>query len=154
MSINSTLFSFENINIDEGLMNEIWRFNPNTLDSLTDITVSKYSIALAQYLIYFTSERNKTKAIVAKKKMFLDSSLSIAMDKDILKRYSTKKDATAFIVSTNRDFAVIDQQIEDLQEELTRLDGMDKSISELIATFKRELTRREKELFAIRQERH
>lgn len=149
----SKLFSFENVDIDEGLISEIWKFNPANLESLADITVSKYSIALAQYLIYFTCERNRTKAEVARKKMFLDTSISIAMDKAILKKYSTRKDAIAFIVSTNQDFSIIDKEIEDLQEELIRLDGMDKSISELIATFKRELSRREKELFATRQER-
>jgi len=43
--------------------------------------------------------------------------------------------------------------MEALQDELLLLEGIDKTISELIATFKRELTRRENELYATRQER-
>jgi hypothetical protein len=33
------------------------------------------------------------------------------------------------------------------------VDGIDKTVSELIATFKRELTRRENELYTTRRER-
>ena len=41
--------------------------------------------------------------------------------------------------------------IELLQDELFLLDGVDKTIQELIAAFKRELTRRENELYQRRK---
>jgi len=151
--MSTTLFSFTNIKLDSGLMDEIWSFNPRNLESLEDITVSKYSIALAQYLIYFTSQYNNTKAELMNKKRIFDASVGIAMDKDLLKKYKTKKDAVDFLVSTNPELSKLNDEINVLQDELIKLDGIDRSISEFIATFKRELTRREKELFTTRQER-
>jgi hypothetical protein len=45
----------------------------------------------------------------------------------------------------------IQLELDTLQDELFLLQGMDKTISELIASFRRELTRRENELY---QEKH
>ena len=151
--MNTTLFSFNNIKLDSGLMDEIWSFSPRNLESIDDITVSKYSIALAQYMIYFTSQYNNTKANLTNKKRTFDASIAIFIDADLLKKYKAKKDAVDFLVSTNPDLGRLNDEINILQDELIKLDGIDRSISELIATFKRELTRREKELFATRQER-
>ena len=44
-------------------------------------------------------------------------------------------------------------KLDELKIEMIQVDGMEKNISELIATIKRELTRRENELYATRQER-
>lgn len=152
--MDPTLFSFRNIQINSGLMDEIWQFDPHSLGSLDDLTVSKYSIALAQYLVFFTFQRNQTKAILMDKKRFIETSIVISMDKEVLKKYKTKASATEFIISTNAELSLLNDEVNNLSDELVRLEGIDKSISELIATFKRELTRREKELFATRQERH
>jgi len=43
--------------------------------------------------------------------------------------------------------------MEPLKDEIVLVEGMDKVIGELISSFKRELTRRENELYRIRQER-
>jgi hypothetical protein len=151
--MDTTLFSFSNVKINKDLMNEIWAFDPNTLGSLDSLTISKYSMALAQYLVYFTYQVNQTKAILMDKRRFFDSSIVISLNKDILKEYKTKTAATEYLISTNHDLGQLHQEIGNLQNELARLEGMDRSISEFIATFKRELTRREKELFTTRQER-
>ena len=45
------------------------------------------------------------------------------------------------------------EEIEDLKLELIKTEGIDKAINEYIATFKKELSRREQELFATRAER-
>ena len=150
---NSTLLSFEHICINSELMNEIWSFDPNKLESYSDIQISKYTIALAQYLVYFTSQRNITKAVLTKKKKDLDSLLTISLDKELLKKYKTKKDAAEYMILTNKDFYGLDKEICELQEELIRIDGIDSSISEFIATFKRDTTRREIELQTVKWER-
>ena len=151
--MDSGVMSFNKIEINHGFLEKIWKFNPITLGSLDDLTVSQYSICLAQYLIFFRSELNQTKATIAKKKKLLDSSIAIAMDAEVIKRYKTKTAAIDFIKNSNSELSALEGEIDDLQNEVIRIDGIDKSVSEYIATFKRELTRREKEIFAIRAER-
>jgi len=151
--MDSGIYSFSNIKINKSLLDEIWNFNPETLSSLDGITVSKYSLALAQYLIYYRNEVNKTKAIVVKKKKSLDASLSMSLDADMIKKFKTKSAAEDYLINTNSDLTTVSKEIEALEEELIKVDGIDKSISEYIATFKRELSRREQELFTIRAER-
>lgn len=151
--MDSGVMSFNKIEINHNFLEQIWKFNPITLGSLDDLTVSQYSICLAQYLIFFRSELNQTKAIIAKKKKLLDSSIAIAMDAKVIKTYKTKTAAIDFIKNSSPELSALESEIADLQDEVIRIDGIDKSVSEYIATFKRELTRREKEIFAIRAER-
>ena len=152
--MDSTLFSFNNIQINDKFLQNIWTFDPNKLSSIDSLTVSQYSIALAQYLIYFTFQRNQTKADMNAQKRLFDSSVLLALNKEVLKQYSTKTAAVEFLICTNEELSQLNTEIHNFQHELTRLEGMDKSISEYIATFKRELTRREKELQMTRQERY
>lgn len=150
------LYSYRNVTINKSFLDEVWRFDPNTLESKDSLEISKYSIALAQYLIYFRSEYNKTRAILAKKKKTIDSSLNLSIgdvDKTIKKRFSTKAAITEFLLATIPELSELNEEITSLQEEINYLDGMDRAVAEYIATFKRELTRREKELYSIRSER-
>lgn len=151
--MDPAIMSFQNIRVDETLVDEIWKFNPRSLNNLDGGTISMYAIALAQFLIYFKSEQNQTKADIAKKKKLFESSIAIVLDKEVLKAYKTKAAATDYLVSTNADLSQLNDQMDELSLELVKLDGIDKTISEYIATFKRELTRRENELYAIRAER-
>lgn len=153
MGIND-LFSFQNVKLNRDLLDEIWSFDPNTLESKDDVTISRYAIGLAQYLVYFRSEYNRNKAVLAKKKQLLDASLVMALDnsKDI-KGFKTKAAATEYLITTDSKLSVLNEEINNLKEELTYLEGVDKSVSEYIATFKRDLTRREKELNTVRSER-
>jgi len=151
--MDQAITSFQNIKINNTLVDEIWNFNPRSLNNLDGVTISMYSIALAQFLIYFKSEQNQTKAEIAKKNKLFESSIAIVLDKEVLKQYKTKSAATDYLISTNVDLSRLNDQIDELKLELIKLDGIDKTISEYIATFKRELTRRENELYAIRAER-
>lgn len=148
------LFSFQNLKLNRDLLDEIWRFDPNTLESKDDATISKYAIGLAQYLVYFRSEYNRNRAILAKKKQLLDSSLVMALDnnKDA-KKFKTKAAATEYLITTDSNLSVLNDEINNLKEESMYLEGLDKAVSEYIATFKRDLTRREKELNTVRSER-
>jgi len=151
--MNNGLYSFRKIEINQGFLDNIWKFDPTTLGALDDLTISKYSIALAQYLIFFRSELNQTKATIVKKKKLLDTSISMATTTTLLKKYKTKVATTEYLITTLPELSKLSEEISQLQSEITYLDGVDKSISEYIATFKRELGRREKEIFAIRAER-
>ena len=147
------VFCFEKITISKSLLDEIWVFDPRTLDQLEGKNLSRYAMALAQYLIYYNVQRNKTKAEVHKLSKFIERTTSISITPDIQKTYGTKTAATAFLIATVPELSKAQEKLDNFYYELSLIEGMDKSISELIATIKRELTRRENELYAIRRER-
>ena len=148
------VLSFNKIVVDQNFLDEVWKFSPNNLDSLPTETVSKYSLALAQYLIYFKAEQNKAKAQLVKKKRFYESSILMCLSTSkIPKEYKTKAEKTEYLVNTTAELSKVIEEINNLDEELIHIEGIDKAISEYIATFKRELGRREQELFTTRRER-
>lgn len=153
--MNKDVLSFENIKINNDLINEIWKFDPRTLDSVDGVKLSSYAMALAQYLIYFTYQRNLTKAEVTKLSTYIDRtvSLTLADDSKLLKEHKTKKAATEYLVSVNMDLMEAQGKLDAFKTELMHTEGIDKVVSELIATIKRELTRRENELYQVRMER-
>ena len=144
---------FQNMKPSDELIEEIFRYDVRVLESTDDITLSKYAIALAQYLIYFKSQINKTKVESGRKRRVLDSGVNQLITKDILNQYKTKSDAAGYIISNTQELSILNDEIDSLKDELILIEGIDKTVSELIATFKRELTRRENELYTIRKER-
>lgn len=145
--------SFENIKINNDLINNIWNLDAQTLDQIDGAELSKYAVALSQYLIYFNVEKNKLKADLYKKNKFIERTISISLTPEVQKKYKTKAAATDYLVGMNPDLSKSQDEIDTIQYELNLIDGLDKSITELIATIKRELTRRENELYQIRRER-
>lgn len=155
--MNKDVLSFTNIEINHELLNEIWKLDPKKLEHIDGMKLSTYALCLAQYLIYFTYQRNLSKAEQHRLNKYIDRTVSIIMmtsnDEDIKKKYKTKSAAADFIISTNLDLMDAQSKLETLQQELIQVEGMDKTVSELIATIKRELTRRENELYQVRMER-
>jgi len=148
------VYLFERVKPEMDFINEILTFDARKLDVLNGSTISKYAVALAQYLVYFRSEVNKAKVGIHQKQRALDSGIDLVLTKDVLKQYKTKANAVGYIVSTSKNLGQIKRDIDMLKEELMRVDGVDKMISDLIATLKRELTRRENELYTVRKERY
>lgn len=151
--MDTGVLSFSKIKVDQGFLDQVWAFSPNRLGTLTNEMVSQYSMALAQYLIYFKWEQNKARAEIAKKKRFLEASIIMSTDDSTQKKYKTKTALTEYMINTSPELNKISKEIEELQLELIKTDGIDNAINEYIATFKKELSRREQELFTARSER-
>lgn len=153
--MDADVLSFTNVKVDNGLLNEIWCLDPRTLEHIDGAKLSSYAMALAQYLIYFTYQRNLAKAEQYKENKYIDRTISLIMssDTEYIKKYKTKAAATDFIISNNESLMHSQTKLDAVQEELVVIEGVDKAISELIATIKRELTRRENELHQVRMER-
>ena len=148
------IFLFEKVDPNIDFINEIFTFDVRKLDMLSGATISKYATALSQYLIYFKTEINKTRVSIHQKQRALDSGVDQVLTKDILKEYKTKTAAVEYIVSNSQFLTTIRTEIDLLKEELMRVEGVDRMISDLIATLKRELTRRDNELYIMRKERY
>lgn len=144
----------KNIKPEKEFIDEILTFDVKKLEATSGVTLSKFTIALAQYLVYFKSEVNKTKVETHRKQRFLDNSVAQLLSRDMIKKYKSKSAAYAAIVSNTKMYTEMSDEIGHLKDELMLIEGVDKAISELIAAFKRELTRRENELYTTRKERY
>ncbi len=112
---------FQNMKPSDELIEEIFNYDVRTLETTNDITLSKYAIALAQYLVYFKSQTNRTKVDSGRKKRVLDSGVNQLITKEVLREYKTKADAMGiepvsippidFIFSSSLTFLNISPQI-------------------------------------------
>jgi len=144
---------YKDIKPDKDFIEEIFHYDVKKLDSTDGILISKYCIALAQYLIFLRHQTNQTKVSVMRKKRLIEGILDLRLDRELIKLYGNKTNAVASLKSSSKELISLQIAMEPFQDELLLLEGVDKTISELIAAFKRELTRRENELYATRQER-
>ena len=148
--MDQDLFLFQKSHPDQSFIDHIFTYDVRNLESTDDVEISKFVIALSQYLIYFKSKTNESKQHLTQKKRLLEASISQIIDKDIIKKHGTKTDARNYLIYNTRALNEIQNDIDRLSDEDYILDGIDKTISELIAAFKRELTRRENELYQRR----
>ena len=144
---------FKDMKPDKDYIKNIFHFDVRKLDGVDGLEISQYCIALSQYLIFLKYQMNKTKAELIQKKRFLESVINQRLTPDIIKSFKTKTNAIDNIIKNSKTINNLKNEINPLQDELITLEGLDKTIGELIAAFKRELTRRENELYRIRQER-
>jgi hypothetical protein len=153
--MDQSVLSYTKIAINHDLLDEIWKLDPRSMDHIDGAKLSAYAVCLAQYLIYFTYQRNLARAEQYRLDKYIDRTISIILTSDIdyLKKYKTKAAATDYIVSTNESLMDAQAMLDTLHVELMQTDGVDRSINELVATLKRELTRRENELYQVRVER-
>jgi len=147
------VLSFTKVQPSDDLINEIWTFNVKNLHSLADPTLSQYVIALSQWLIYYKYQVNETKAQISQLKSDLEFLVATWMTKEVLKEYKTQTAARDYLIRSNAGSAAMSESLQKLKYELIKVDGIDKAVTELISAFKRELTRRDNELYTIRKER-
>jgi len=135
---------------NESLMEEIFNYDPRTLESTSSEDISKYAIGISQFLIYFVSEVNKSKVLLMQKKRFIEMSIE---QSDIVKSKLTKADYKRKVIDSNEELQKVELDIEALEQEIVMTESLDHSYVELINTFKRELGRRDNELKFARDER-
>jgi len=133
---------------NESLMEEVFAYDPRTLESTSSENISKYAIGLAQFLIYFTSQINKSRVLLMQKRKFIEVYIE---QSDIKGR--TKAEKRRKVIEANQELKSIETDIEALEQEIVMTENLEKYYIELINTFKRELTRREHELKYSRDER-
>jgi hypothetical protein len=118
--------------------------------------LSKYITALAQWLVYYKAQVNKTKAELSMKQSDYETGVSatLATDPTLVKRHGTKTAAVAYLTTTDAQvLGPLHEKIKNLKQDLIRVEGMDKAITEYINAFKRELDRRRHEYDVARRER-
>lgn len=152
--MEADVLSFNKVKPSQDLIDEIWCLNVKNLQHIADIDISKYTIALSQWLIYFRAQVNQTQAEISKLKSDIEFLVSTWMTKEILKEHKTQTAAREYLIRNNPESSSMRDKLEALQQDLVQVDGIDKATTELIAALKRELTRRENELYTVRKERY
>ena len=145
--MENALLLYQKCKPESSLIDQVSSYDVRTLENTDDLFISRSVIALSQYLVYFKSQYNITKSSITNKERVMEGVLFGLITAEVLKEYKTKKDAKAALVLSNQVLNKLQEEIDALEDELVLLDGMDKTIMELIAAFKRELTRRENELY-------
>lgn len=125
---------------NETLMDEIFKFDPRNLEVIDSVNLSKYAIGLSQFLIYFTSQINKSKVLLIQKKRVID----VYVNKSDIKA-RTRAEKMRKVIDEHESLQKIESDIEALESELTMTENLEKYYIELINSIKRELTRRENE---------
>lgn len=151
--LDRDVLSFKNIKFNESLINEIWAYNPRDLEQTNGQIIGTYVVALGQFLIYYQSQINSLKVEIKRKENFIDNFVDSLLTAELLKKYKTKSAAVNEVMSFSPDIQKKKEEVSELKLELMETDNIGSAISEFIAAFKRELTRRENELYNERQER-
>ena len=148
------VLSFTKVDPNKDLIDEIWSFDVKNADSTAEATISKYIIALGQWLIYYRAQVNETKSHISQLSSDIEFLVATWMTPKILKEYKTQTAARDYLIRTNPESSIIRDRIIELKQDLIKVEGIDKAVIELIAAFKRELTRRDNELYTLRKERY
>jgi len=135
---------------NKSLMEEIFDFDPRTLESTSSEDISKYAMGLSMFLIYFMSQVNKSKVLLMQKRKFIDLSIK---QSEIAKGRLIKADYKRKVIDSSEELKQVEIDIEALESELIMVENLEKGYVEFINTLKRELTRRESEQKFVRDER-
>lgn len=133
---------------NETLMDEIFKFNPMDLEATPAAKISEYTIGLSQFLIYFSSQINKSRVKLIQKHRVIELAMIDAKVKG-----GTKAERRQKVIDSDPKLQKIDLDIQELEAEIKMTEGLEKYYVELINSFKRELTRREHEQKFARDER-
>lgn len=138
------------VNTDQGLVAQAKNLAVKDLESIDSITLSKYVIVLSQYLVFLTSQTNKSRVMykIHSRKFEM---LLYKIIKDMPGKTLTEKRANA--LEDNTDLQYHEEQMHIYELEVESVRDVEKNITLLVNAIKRELTRRDTERDAIRAEK-
>lgn len=142
---------FKNMSIDKHYLQSILDLHPSTIPDVDSGELSSYTVQLAQYNIWRQYRVNELKVNLMRLERNMELALNLVLTKEVIKEYKSIKAAVSYLIASTSEFKKMDDEIFELKCVLELERDLDKGISELIASFKRELTRRENELYAIRK---
>ena len=112
------LLLFQKSKPENSLIEDIFSYDVRTLEQTDDMFISKGVIALSQYLVYFKSQYNITRAEITRKERILEGVLFGLITPAIIKEFKTKKDARASLVYTNQVLNTLQDEIDALKKQM------------------------------------
>jgi hypothetical protein len=150
MNEHAEKLSLFKINTDDSLVEKAKSLPVRELETIDSLTLSKYVIALSQYLVFLTSQVNKSRVMYKIHSRKFEMLLYKAI-KDVTGKTLTEKKAKALEGNKELQYQEEQMHIFDLEVEVVR--DIEKNITLLVNAIKRELTRREAEIGATRTAR-
>jgi len=150
MNEHAEKLSLFKIEPDDSLIEQAKNLPVRELESIDSLTLSKYVIVLSQYLVFLTSQVNRSKVMYKIHSRKFEMLLHQAT-KDVPGKTLTERRANAMEGNTTLQHHEEKMHIFDLEIEAAK--DVEKNITLLVNAIKRELTRREVELGAVRAER-
>lgn len=138
------LFKMES---DNELIQEAKSLSVRDLESIPSLTLSKYVIVLSQYLVFLTSQVNRSRVMYKINNRKFEMALYKAIQ-NVPGKTLTEKKAKALEDDTTLQHYEEQTHLYDLEIEAAK--DVEKNITLLVNAIKRELTRREAELGATR----
>jgi hypothetical protein len=152
--MDQELLSFNKLKPNSNIIDDLWEFDVNNLETTSSTMLTKLITGAAQYLVYYKAQINDTKAKLSMKQADMDIALNVAIKPELIKEYGTKTAAKDYLITTDKVVGELHREIQELRQSLAKVDGMDRAITEYINAFKRELDRRKHEREVARMERH
>ena len=134
---------------NEGLMDEIFKFDPRNLEATSSAKLSAYAIGIMQFVVYITSQINKSRVLLMQKERLLE----VYVNRSVDIKGGTKAERLNRIIASNPELKETENEIIMIEAELKLTENYDKYLVELANNIKRELTRREAEMKFVRDER-
>jgi len=150
MNEHAEKLSLFKINTDDSLIEKAKSLPVRELETIDSLTLSKYVIALSQYLVFLTSQVNKSRVMYKIHSRKFEMLLYKAI-KDVTGKTLTEKKAKAMEGNEALQHQEEQMHIFDLEVEVVK--DIEKNITLLVNAIKRELTRREAEIGATRTSR-
>jgi hypothetical protein len=147
---NESLISRVNIDKNKELVAEIMSMSLRDLESIDDIDLSRYIIALSQYVVFLRKQVN-----YANLKYFLNKRQfeEIVSEGMLTQQGKTVKEKREKTVRASAELRWLQETMDKYEAEKILLDKMDDSIIHYINALKKEQTRRDNERYTSRRER-
>jgi len=144
--INNTLdrVGMGKIKPSQSIIDKALSFNVNELDTIDDSDITKFIVALSQYLIYVILEINKLRI----RKAILDRDIEIGIATFIAStglNKGTKAERRFLAIGASPELEKKSEQFQVISTELMLLDNIDKYIEVYCNGLKKELSRRDQE---------
>lgn len=128
----------------QSIIDEALSFDIKDLDTIDDSDITKFIVALSQYLIYITLETNKLRI----RKVVLDRDIEIDVATFVIStglNKGTKAERRFLAIGASKDLEKKSERFQKISTELMLLDNIDKYIEFYSNGLKKELSRRERE---------
>jgi hypothetical protein len=132
---------------NEDLLKCVSGFDVNDLDTVDDITLSKFVVVLGQFLVYINYNENLVKISSIEAEKHYDRNVMKAIAKIKWKTGITLKEKKAFVADTNEEVEKLEREKDECKYKVQMYHGLYNTVLEYMNTYKREQSRRQSNEF-------
>jgi hypothetical protein len=152
MSDLSEKMLLDRVNPNKTLVEEALSFDAYSLDTISDIMLRKYIVALGQYLISLQFEENKAVSVCAAWSKSLDSYIfNFIQHSSVPSNVKTLAEKRAWVLENDEQAKSLDDEFQVAESKRAIISSMCRPVDAYINTLKKEIDARENEKKRINQ---